>query len=263
MDTDLFFRKGWCRVDYDPILMSWVNEALPVARKMIHHPDNAKWLRCGGTWFAGVNVLPNDQTGAIADSGPLLGKAVDFIRSQLNIRHFTWDRGQISVCYPGYPRPMEGETAAAFRYRETNDAAHVDGLLPVGSRRRRHLREHHGFILGIPMVEFDAGCSPFVLWEGSHEIIRRTFSSCLENLPIDRWGHEDLTELYHLVRRRIFDECTRVCVNASPGEAFIVHRLMLHGVAPWKDLATASGDGRMICYFRPEYGGANFWLTAP
>ena len=157
---------------------------------------------------------------------------------------------------------MEGETAASFRYRKTNDAAHVDGLLPEGRRRRRYLREYHGFILGIPMVEFDAGCSPFVLWEGSHEIIRQTFSSCLKKLPINRWGDEDLTEMYHDVRRRIFKECARVCVHASPGEAFIVHRLMLHGVAPWKDLATASADGRMICYFRPEYGGANRWLTA-
>ncbi len=72
---------------------------------------------------------------------------------------------------------MAGESPAKTRYRRERDAAHVDGLLPEGEERRRHLREHHGFILGLPMVEFDREASPFVVWEGSHEIMRDIFAA--------------------------------------------------------------------------------------
>ena len=113
--------------------------------------------------------MPNDIHGAVGDSGPLQGKAVDFIRDELGLDGFEWDIGQISICYPGYPQPMTGESEAAFRFRRDRDAAHVDGLLPEGPQRRRHLREHHGFILGIPLVAFSEDASPFVVWEGSHK----------------------------------------------------------------------------------------------
>jgi len=42
-----------------------------------------------------------------------------------------------------------------------------------------------------------------------------------------------------------------------------VHRLALHGIAPWAEGATAGPDGRMIAYFRPEAGGPAGWLGAP
>ena len=32
----------------------------PAARAAVSDPANAGWLRCGGTWFAGVDVLAND-----------------------------------------------------------------------------------------------------------------------------------------------------------------------------------------------------------
>jgi len=255
--------KGWCRFGYDPALAEWVRLALPAARKAVGARENASWLRCGGTWFVGVNALPNDPSGAVGGSGPLRGDAVCFIRQALGISAFRWDRAQISACYPRYPQPMESEPAAAFRYRRERDAAHVDGLLPEGIDRRRHLREYHAFILGIPMVEFSADASPFVVWEGSHELIRRALSERFSERPPDRWGDEDLTEAYHQMRRRVFASCRRVEIPATPGEAFIAHRLVLHGVAPWAESATAGDDGRMICYFRPIIGGPLEWLTAP
>ena len=218
---------------------------------------------CGGTWFAGVNALPNDCAGAVAGSKPLSGVAIEFINSSLGLSGFDWDKGQVSVCYPGYPQPMDTETPAAFRYRRYRDAAHVDGLLPEGPNRRRHLREYHGFVLGIPMVEFSDDASPFVVWEGSHEIIRLAARARFGDLPPDQWGEEDITEAYHQARQRVFDTCKRVEVSARPGEAFITHRLILHGVATWGASATAGEDGRMICYFRPDIGGPIEWLTAP
>jgi hypothetical protein len=263
VESDSYFEKGWRRFEYDPALAEWVRGALPSAREAVRAEKNAHWLRCGGTWFVGVNALPNDASGAVGDSGPLRGVAVRFIRQALGISGFDWDSAQVSVCYPRYPQPMESESAAAFRYRRDRDAAHVDGLLPEGADRSRHLREHHGFILGISMVEFGVDAAPFVVWEGSHQMIRAAMTERFGDSPPEHWGDEDLTAAYHQVRRDVFGTCKRVEIAVRPGEAFVAHRLVLHGVAPWADSATAGEDGRMICYFRPIVGGPVEWLTAP
>ena len=263
MNSESFHIKGWRRFEYDPELLEWVDRALPLAREAVKAKKNARWFRCGGTWFAGVNVLPNDATGAVEGSGPVRGVAASFTQQAAGHSEFEWDCGQVSVCYPRYPQPMESEPAAALRYRRVRDAAHVDGLLPEGVDRRRHLREHHAFILGIPMVEFSADASPFVVWEGSHEIIRAAVNERFDGLAPDQWGDEDITDEYHQMRRTVFETCKRVEIAARPGEAFVAHRLVVHGVAPWAESATAGEDGRMICYFRPMIGGPVEWLTAP
>ena len=258
-----FFTRGWCRFDHDPELQGWIDAALAAARACLRDPQQEKWLRYQGTWFAGVNALPNDETGAVDSSGALRGSAVDFIANELRLTHFAWDRAQVSVCYPGYPKPMAGESAAKARYRRERDAAHVDGLLPEGPQRRRHLREHHGFILGLPMVEFDASASPFVVWEGSHEIMRKIFSDRFSGIPAEQWGEQDVTEVYHAAREQAFAECKRIEIHARPGEAFLAHRLVLHGMAPWRQDAWAGPDARMICYFRPDPFGPHEWLHNP
>lgn len=257
-----YYDKGWRRFDYDDHLAEWVQHALPFARAAVSAHANAQWLRCGGTWFNGVNVLPNNPAGEVGDSGPLLGSTIEFIREELGLADFAWDNAQISVCYPDYPQPMPQESRSAFRYRRDRDAAHVDGLLPEGPRRRRHLREHHRFILGLPLVDFDAGAAPFVIWEGSHGIIRSALKERFDQLPPQRWGDEDVTETYHRARQQVFDECNRVEISVRPGEAYIAHRLAVHGVAPWAASAAAGGDGRMICYFRPNLGDPVTWLNA-
>lgn len=261
MNKSQFFEKGWCRFKYDKTLMRWIRRALPCARQAVAAEQNAKWLRCGDTWFAGVSVLPNAADGSVCASGVFQGEVVDFIYNTLGIDGFDWDRAQVSVCYPGYPQSMSGESAAAFAYRRDRDAAHVDGLLPEGPDRRRHLREYHGFIVGIPMVDFSHGASPFVVWEGSHQIIRDTFAGVFQGVPVDQWGEMDITGVYHQARNKIFECCTRVEIYATPGEAYLVHRFALHGMAPWQGDARATRDGRMICYFRPTIGGLENWLS--
>lgn len=258
-----FFERGWCRFDFDRELLGWVEAALMSARATMDDPRQAKWLRYQGTWFAGVNALPNDALGAVGCSGPLRGAAVAFIERELGLSGFAWDAAQVSVCYPGYPQPMAGESPGRTRYRREFDAAHVDGLLPEGAERRRHLREHHGFILGIPMVAFDAAAAPFVLWEGSQEIMRAAFARRFSGLAPEHWGEQDITDAYHAARKQAFAECNRVEVHARPGEAFIAHRLVLHGMAPWREGALAGDDGRMICYFRPDPFGPHRWLNDP
>ena len=263
MNKTEFFTKSWCRFQFDPKLLDWVQKALPFARESVVNPANQDWLRCGGTWFAGVNVLPNAGDGSLPACQKLDCEAVDFINHALGLSEFAWDAGQVSICYPDYPQTMESESEAAFRFRRDRDAAHVDGLLPEGTDRRRHLREYHGFILGIPMVEFGSGASPFVVWEGSHEVVRQEFKQCFADISPEQWGEKDVTEIYHQARYKVFEHCRRVEIFARPGEAYLAHRLSVHGIAPWQKGAAATADGRMICYFRPEIGGPEDWLYYP
>ena len=262
METD-FFKRGWCAFGPDLILTEWLDHAAPIIRATINDPAHAEWLRCGGTWFAGVNVLENDAQAALPGGKLLAGAAIDFITNTLNLSGFAWDKAQISVCYPGYPQPWDGESDAAFGYRKNRDAAHVDGLLKERPDNRRFLREHHGFILGIPVSDADPDASPLVIWEGSHEIVRTAFTERFGGIPPDQWADEDVTDAYHAVRRTIFETCRRVPIHVKPGEAFIVHRLALHGVAPWAEGAKADVDGRIIVYLRPGVGGPTDWLSAP
>lgn len=259
----MLLENGWCRFSYSADLATWVEYSLGAARDAVVEPEFQKWLRCGGTWFAGVNALANDGTGAVENGPPLLGPPINFINQELGLADIEWDRGQVSVCYPDYPQPMPHESEAAYRYRVNRAAAHVDGVLPEGPERRRHLRQHHAFILGIPMVEVSPDASPFTIWEGSHEFVRSTLEERFDGLAWHRWGDEDITHTYQGMRREIFESCKRVEVTARPGEAYLVHRLALHGIAPWRNNTNVGEDGRMICYFRPEMENGDTWLSSP
>ena len=86
----------------------------------------------------------------------------------------------------------------------------------------------------------------------------------LADLPEAEWPDADLTEVYQAARREAFETCARVTLPTRPGTAYLVHRLALHGVAPWGHGATAPPEGRMIAYFRPEFPtGTRDWLEAP
>jgi len=254
--------KGWARFPAEASVRDWAGAALPVARARVRDPDErAKWLTCEGTWFVGVDALPNDASGDFG-AGPLTGAALAAARALYGA--LPLHRGQVSVTWPGYPRPRAGEGPAAFRYRLKRDAAHVDGLLAVGDERRRMLKEPHAYILGLPLTECDAGASPLCVWEGSHHVMRAAFEKALADKPHNRWAETDLTEIYQAARREVFATCRRVTLPAKPGEATLVHRLALHGVAPWQAGAAAPADGRMIVYFRPELpGGPRDWLSLP
>lgn len=246
-------RDGWQLFPAEPAVTDWIAHTLPVARKALRAPENAGWLRCGGTWFAGVDVLPNDPTGAIGTSGPLAGRAVTQALHASGLADVRWHRGQLSVVHPGYPRPMAGESKAAFQYRSVRDAAHLDGLLPVGPNRRRMLREPHAFILGLPLTPADPGAAPLAVYEGSHHLIRRALAAVLEDVPPADWPGTDLTEAYQTVRKEAFASCRRVTLQPAPGQAMLIHRLALHGIAPWQVGAPSPSGGRMIAYFRPVF----------
>lgn len=264
MDIRGFQKRGWVRFGADPAVRAWIRHALPAARRAVGAPDAARaGFDCEGTWFVGVDALANDASGAVAQSGPLCGEAIEFLRRYMDGPLPPLHRAQVSVVYPGYPRPRRHESAQGFRYRQTRDAAHVDGLLPVGGARKRMIREPHAFVLGLPVTCCNDKASPLVVWEGSHVLMRRAFEKALESYPPDMWGDVDLTGIYQAARREVFDSCKRVRIAAKPGESYVLHRHSLHGVAPWEDGAVAPEDGRMIIYFRPEpEGGAQRWMQA-
>ena len=238
----------------------WVGAVLPAARAAVADQElRDQWLVCEGTWFVGVDALPNDQRGAVAGSGPVAGHVWDFIAEQI-MPVPDLHRAQLSVVWPGYPRPRAGESEAGFRYRSQRDAAHVDGLRAEGPDRRRYIREPHAFILGLPLTKAAPGASPLVVWEGSHQIMRAAFKSALAPFDPSTWVNIDLTDVYQNARQHIFETCRRIEVPVQPGEAILLHRLSLHGVAPWRDDAP-SDEGRMIAYFRPEMCSVQDWIN--
>jgi hypothetical protein len=197
--------------------------------------------------------------------GPALGAdLVEWLRQQVMMgasEALTWEPGQLSVLRPGYPQRDAHESEAQHRYRCNRDAAHVDGLLPIGEQRRRMPKDFQRFILGIPLQPSPAHAGPTVVWEGSHRLIQQAFIEALKDVPIQDWQQTDLTEVYQQTRREVFERCKRVEVHVPPGECYLIHRFAVHGVAPWQEQAGDQGKLRSIVFFRPEVGSRWDWLT--
>lgn len=259
-ETSDFATKGWTLFPPEPKLRRWAEFAAPLARKRAADQSlHPQWLRAQGTWFVGADVLGNDRAGRLAGGPELAGDAVEFARAHLGGQLADWGPGQVSVCYPGYPQQADGESDAAFRFRRERDAAHLDGLKPVGTPVRRFFEEYHGFILGIPLNAVPEGASPFVIWEGSHRIIRDWLVSEFKAVPEEDWHKLDLTEAYKAKRREVFETCPRIEVTAPVGGAYLAHHLSIHGMAPWR---AGPHEGRYVSYFRPFWKGSRkAWLA--
>lgn len=257
-----FARDGWLRFAAEPQLLDWVSAALPAAQAAAADPGNAHWLRCGGTWFVGVDVLPNDSQGRIGAGPPLGGAACSFIAAQYGTPSLSLHRAQVSVCYPGYPQASPQESEAALRFRRERDAAHVDGLLAEGPTRRRYLREPHAWILGVPLTATTAENAAPVVWTGSHHVMRAAFMSALGKHAPQQWGQIDLTGVYTAARHAVFANCPRVTLEMQPGEACLLHRHVLHGTAPWNGPSNDTGSGRSVAWFRPQFASLDASLDA-
>ncbi len=258
-----FQQAGWVLFDHDPAVLQWIHHALPAARQTLKDSAHRHGWRHGQTWFVGVNALDNDRYGAVGNGPALTGRALTYLAGTSAFRELPLDKAQISVCLPGYPARSDEESAASHRYRQHQDAAHLDGLLRRGSNRRRYLGEHHAYILGIPLVDVPAGASPLVVWEGSHRMAQQWFRRLLADREVSTWKDLDLTDAYHALRREIFERCPRREIHAQPGQCYLLHRMALHGIAPWRADSRAGPDGRMICYFRPELPDPRTWLQWP
>lgn len=255
--TCAFLRNGWAVVPASPASRAWAAAAQDRVPRILADPANAKWYRHGATWFVGVDVLDNAEDGAL---GPvaLAGPALTLLGA-LGYPVTHWHSGQLSVLFPGYPARDPGESDGAARFRRNRDAAHVDGLLPIGPDRQRMLKEPHAFILGFPLSEPRPGASALTVWEGSHRSIGNAFRAALADVTDGLRGETDLTAPYHAARRAAFETCRRLRVEAAPGEAIILHRHMLHGISPWEGPADRP---RAVAYFRPQITISD-WLTEP
>jgi len=251
---DTFLEVGWQKFAWDKDTALWARVALAAATEVLSDPQHVHWYQCENTWFVGVDTLPNELDGSIKDT-PLIGPAMTALQSDMGFSS-ELHRAQISAIFPGYPRPRANETATAFRYRLQKCGAHIDGLLREGETRRRYLREPHAWILGLPLTDCTKETSPLVVWEGSHHIMTRFFSKTLAEYPVEQIYDFDLTDVYLDARREIFETCTMVPVCARPGEGYLVHRLTLHGIAPWR---SADHAQRIIVYFRPKLAQITDW----
>ncbi|WP_147113601.1 hypothetical protein [Tateyamaria sp. syn59] len=240
-------RDGFVVFDHDPRTARWAHAAHNVAARLATDPQvRAQNLRHGDTWFVGVDLLPNDRQGAV-ENVPLAGPW------QTDVPDLLLHPAQVSIVYPGYPARDPDQSEANHRYRVTRMAAHVDGLLPEGKDRRRFPREFHAYILGLPLK--DVSASPTVVWKGSHIIMQAALADVIGGRDPKT---VDVTEAYHAARREVFERCDAVPMAARPGQAFLIHRMALHGTAPWTG---PPGAGRMIAFFRPEFADPRDWLN--
>ncbi|WP_353615378.1 hypothetical protein [Thalassobius sp. I31.1] len=255
-----YARTGFIKFPRDERLLTWLKHAGPAALAASRdEAEREAWLDCEGTWFIGVDALKNDELGAINGSGPLTCDAMDFLADLNQTRPL--HKGQVSVVWPGYPRPRKGESEAALGYRRNRDAAHLDGLRPDPETRARRIEEPHAWVLGIPVNDAPEGASPLVIWPGSHVIMRDALLRLLADVAPEDMDKIDVTAIYQAARKQVFETCERVEITAQPGEAYLMHRHMLHGVAPWRDGVESGPDGRAIIYFRPECaGGVAEWI---
>lgn len=243
---------GWQRIGPDPRIAAWAAAALPVAQAVLAATDEA-W-RCGETWFVGVDALPNGPDGGVGGAS--------FPWAALPLEPLPLHRAQLSVVRPGYPQPWSGEDETAFRFRRNRDAAHLDGLLPVGPDKRRMVKEPHAWILGLPLNACGAGASPLVVWDGSHRVMQAALARAFQGHCGTDLADVDITEVYKAARAEVFRTCRRLELPAQPGEATLLHRLTVHGVAPWAEGAKAPREGRIIAYFRPLLGKVSDWIAA-
>lgn len=242
---------GWSLIGPDPAIAAWALAAHRLALQTLLSRVEA-W-RSGGTWLVGVDALPNAANGDVPGA--------NFPWASLPLVPEPLHRAQLSVIKPGYPQPSPDESAPAFKFRQIRDAAHLDGLIlqPGGARL---MQEPHHWILGLPLNACSADASPLVVWDGSHHIMQDALAAVLSTHPPSDWHKVDLNPAYQAARRQVFETCKRRVLPAMPGQATLLHRHLLHGVAAWQSGANAPEIGRIIAYFRPQMASVKAWLQA-
>jgi hypothetical protein len=236
---------------FDAQLAEWAQAAEGAMRPILRDPEVRRAnLRHAETWFVGVDALPNDAQGRVS--------GVELVGAwRADVPDMPLHRAQVSVIFPGYPKRDKGESLPNHQFRVKRRAAHVDGLLPEGPDKRRYAREFHAYILGIPLN--DVAASPTVVWEGSERIMQAALRAAVGGRNI---SDVDLTDAYQAARREVFETCKMVPLHAEVGESFLIHRFALHGTDVWNaDLAGPTGEGRMIAFFRPDFGDSARWLA--
>lgn len=256
--------QGWHRLPASKALKAWAEHHLLPAQQCLHDPKQQSWWCYSNTWFAGVNVLPNNGKGAVDGCPPLPEALLTELLAYCDASQGDMDKGQISALLPGYPQWDPQQSAAANQFRQQHFAAHLDGLVPIGTQRRRHLTEQHSFILGIGLTDHPEEAAPLMLWPGSQQRIQAWLRSRLANLPSERWAEVDLTDEYQQLRQQILMDTQPMPLPLSKGQGYLLHRHLLHGMGHWPhDIPDPQQQGRIIAYFRPCWHAPSLWLHGP
>lgn len=250
--------QGYICFDATDDSRAWARAALAIGRRVAADAGAQRAnLRHRGTWFVGVDALPNARDGSLGGV-PLRGPW-DAHLPQRGPLH----TAQLSVIYPGYPKQDAAESDGNHRYRLRRGAAHVDGLHPVGPERRRMALERHAYILGISLDGSRA--APTLCWPGSHLVLGAVLRAAIGD---DDPAQVDVTDAYHAARAQVFDQIAPVALWGPAGSSFLLHRFTLHGTAPWGDRGENDGGksaqdaARFTAFFRPEWDGdARDWLN--
>ena len=248
---EAFRRDGFVR-----FAVPGLDEWLAAARRLTMEAmtgvadDHPQW-RCGGTWFVGLDLLPNDGAGDLP--GAVLPPDLPRRVEEYSGYGLPLSAAQVSIVRPGYPVDDGSEAPAAARFRRNRAGAHVDGVKPRGPEKSRRVEEFHAFVLGLPLDPVKEGNAPLAVWKGSHRIMGPALAAA------GAGEGADVTEAYKAARKSVFETRARVHLTGEPGDAWLLHRHLLHGVAPWDGPA---GADRRVAYFRPELPDAAAWLAA-
>ena len=90
----LFGDKGYIEFKYEEQIAKWAEFAEKKGNEILGNPNQlAKWLQCEGTWFVGVDVLPNDSKGNFEE----VKFPHTFSSLMENINLKSYHKGQLSV----------------------------------------------------------------------------------------------------------------------------------------------------------------------
>ena len=265
-------KNGWSFLSTDDVYYDWIKEAKKQIKKKFNEKlFDDKNLRSGFTWFVGTNFLDNSSNGKIGTksfSKKIFKNILDKFGS--NVQY--WDKGQVSICWPGYPKKDFYETKNSFDFRIKRFASHIDGIIPLGSKKRRFAKEYHAFILGFPIMNNFPYCAPLVVWEGSHKIFRNFFKEIYEGMSSNKISNIDITDLYNEYRKKVFSNCEAKKIIPQFNQPFLLDRHLLHGIDEWKEqkndksilknkkVLNRLSDGRIIVYFRPIFTDPYDWI---
>ncbi len=255
-------RDGWYQFSADDQILGWLESIQTVVGQAIAAPQNQHWWRYQGTWFVGVNVLPNDGRGRVNAGPTLTGAAANFLAKYLKADLGAFDKAQLSIVRAGYPQADKHETKAALAYRRDRDAAHIDGLLKDAVAAGRYAREYHHYLWAIALHDGSLCTSPLVVWRGSHRLIQDSFRRFFADKDIESISQYDVSECYAATRKQVFEQCERVALPLQRGQSVVAHRFLLHGTAPWSrsQRGIKQTDARGLCFFRPELKDLHRWL---
>ena len=269
-----FNQKGWCFLDSNAEHHQWIDSAkASIVKKFDQRKYKKSDFRSGATWFTGINFLDNGPNGDI-NGKPFSSEIWFEISEKFGSEVKYWDAAQVSICWKGYPIKDSLESENSFRYRLKRYSSHLDGLIPVGQKKRRFAKEFHAFILGIPLLNNSVDAAPLVVWEGSHIIFRDIFRRVYSGLSESEISALDVTEIYHKYRKEVFSSCCTRKVVPYKNQPYILDRHLLHGVVPWKEDINSSSipyednalrlnpmTGRIVTYFRPPHEDPTDWVV--